>query len=161
MLSKLDIQLSNGNDFWGPWEWINPPMDLGTEYRTTERYLGKPVYVKLVDCGELRRMAKRQRWNVEMIQLNAVQHLVARHSNAGIAIWVHNRSLEQTNAQRFTNANTVTIDTRARLVRLYSNCQSVLYQSTLTDPQCGLSVHRTCAVRSSRKSTISCESNSV
>lgn len=34
-----------------PWEWVNPPMILGTEYRTTERYLGKPVYVKVVDCG--------------------------------------------------------------------------------------------------------------
>lgn len=34
-----------------PWEWINPPMELGTEYRTTERYLGKPVYCKLIDCG--------------------------------------------------------------------------------------------------------------
>lgn len=36
---------------WKPWEWINPPMDLGVEYRTTERYLGKPVYAKVVDCG--------------------------------------------------------------------------------------------------------------
>lgn len=36
---------------WGPWEWVNPPMLLGVEYRTTERYLGKPVYCKLVDCG--------------------------------------------------------------------------------------------------------------
>lgn len=26
-------------------------MSLGTEYRTTERYLGKPVYCKLIDCG--------------------------------------------------------------------------------------------------------------
>ena len=34
-------------------EWINPPMRLGVEYRTTERYLGKPVYVKVVDCGNL------------------------------------------------------------------------------------------------------------
>ena len=36
---------------WGPWEWVNPPLALGVEYRTTERYLGKPVYVKVVDCG--------------------------------------------------------------------------------------------------------------
>lgn len=36
---------------WGEWEWVNPPMQLGVEYRTTERYLGKPVYVKVVDCG--------------------------------------------------------------------------------------------------------------
>lgn len=34
-------------------EYLNPPMILGTEYRTTERYLGKPVYVKLVDCGAM------------------------------------------------------------------------------------------------------------
>ena len=26
-------------------EWINPPMLLGVEYRTTERWLGYPVYV--------------------------------------------------------------------------------------------------------------------
>lgn len=32
-------------------EWVNPPMQLGVEYRTTERYLGKPVYVKAVECG--------------------------------------------------------------------------------------------------------------
>lgn len=30
-----------------PWEWVNPPMILGTEYRTTERYLGKPVYTQV------------------------------------------------------------------------------------------------------------------
>lgn len=38
---------------WTPWEYINPPMNLGVEYRTTERYLGKPVYVKTVDFGAL------------------------------------------------------------------------------------------------------------
>ena len=36
---------------WQPWEWVNPPMQLGVEYRTTERYLGKPVYAMAVDCG--------------------------------------------------------------------------------------------------------------
>ena len=32
-------------------ERINPPMQLGVEYRTTERWNGKPVYTRLVDCG--------------------------------------------------------------------------------------------------------------
>lgn len=41
------------NGTWGPWEWVNPPMQLGIEYRTTERYLGKPVYVKAINFGEL------------------------------------------------------------------------------------------------------------
>lgn len=39
------------DDVWGDWEYENPPMTLGVEYRTTERYQGKPVYVKVVDCG--------------------------------------------------------------------------------------------------------------
>lgn len=33
---------------WQPWEYENPPMRSGVEYRTTERYLGKVVYVKLI-----------------------------------------------------------------------------------------------------------------
>ena len=36
---------------WQPWEWVNPPMRPGVEYQTTERYMGKPVYVKVVNCG--------------------------------------------------------------------------------------------------------------
>jgi hypothetical protein len=34
-------------DKWEPWEYVNPPMISGVEYRTTERFLGKPVYTKL------------------------------------------------------------------------------------------------------------------
>ena len=34
-------------------EWQNPPMILGVEYRTTERYNGKPVYAKAVNVGTL------------------------------------------------------------------------------------------------------------
>lgn len=39
------------NGTWMPLEYVNPPMVLGVEYRTTERYLGKPVYVKAVNFG--------------------------------------------------------------------------------------------------------------
>ena len=35
-----------------PWEYINPPMITGEEYRTTERYNGKPVYTALVNVGD-------------------------------------------------------------------------------------------------------------
>lgn len=38
---------------WGPWEWVNPPLALGVEYRTTERYLGKPVYAQVINCGSM------------------------------------------------------------------------------------------------------------
>lgn len=38
---------------WQPWEWVNPPMFLGVEHRTTERYNGAPVYTKLIDFGSM------------------------------------------------------------------------------------------------------------
>ena len=36
------------NGTWNPWEWVNPPMAVGVEYRTTERFEGAPVYCGLV-----------------------------------------------------------------------------------------------------------------
>lgn len=38
---------------WQPLEWQNPPMDIDVEYRTTERYQGKPVYAKCISIGML------------------------------------------------------------------------------------------------------------
>ncbi len=35
----------------GATEWLNPPMMVGVEYRTVERYQGEPVYVKMVNLG--------------------------------------------------------------------------------------------------------------
>ncbi len=34
-------------------EWLNPPMLLGVEYRTTEQYLGKPLYTMLLQFDNL------------------------------------------------------------------------------------------------------------
>ena len=49
--TKLVRTLYGGRAY--PWEWENPPMTLGNEYLTTERYNGKPVYTMLFDCGAL------------------------------------------------------------------------------------------------------------
>lgn len=38
---------------WGEWEYANPPLTPGVEYRTTERWNGKPVYIKAVELGHL------------------------------------------------------------------------------------------------------------
>lgn len=43
-------------NYGGPWEtleWINPPMKLGVEYRTTEQYNGIPVYCQIINFGML------------------------------------------------------------------------------------------------------------
>ena len=55
---KHKIDSSDPAGIWDPLEWVNPPMQLGVEYRTTERYLGKPVYCKLVDFGMLAKTEK-------------------------------------------------------------------------------------------------------
>lgn len=34
-------------------EWVNPPFELGVEYRTAERWDGKSVFTKLLDLGSL------------------------------------------------------------------------------------------------------------
>ena len=47
------------NGVWQPWEWLNPPMAAGTEYRLTERFRGKPVYCRVVDCGALPNKAQK------------------------------------------------------------------------------------------------------
>lgn len=44
--SFIRRNLSNG--VWDAYEWINPPMKPNAEYRTTERWNGKPVYRKLI-----------------------------------------------------------------------------------------------------------------
>jgi hypothetical protein len=38
---------------WLPWAWLNPPLNLGVEYRTTERHNGKVVYIIRLTVGEL------------------------------------------------------------------------------------------------------------
>lgn len=44
-------RMSKANGVWLPFEWVDPPMQLGVEYRTTERFFEKPVYVKAINFG--------------------------------------------------------------------------------------------------------------
>ena len=50
-MSKLRYPSSSSPAVWMPFEWENPPMKIGVEYRTTERYDGKPVFVMAVNGG--------------------------------------------------------------------------------------------------------------
>ena len=38
---------------WSEWEWVNPPMFVGVEYRTTERWDGATKYTKHIYIGQL------------------------------------------------------------------------------------------------------------
>lgn len=44
------IMIRKKTNVWQPWEYLNPPMAAGVEYRTTERWGGAPVYTKLLVC---------------------------------------------------------------------------------------------------------------
>ena len=50
---ELRRQYDSQNGRWLEWEWVNPPMEPGVEYRTTERHNGQPVYVKVINFGSL------------------------------------------------------------------------------------------------------------
>lgn len=74
---------------WGEWEYENPPMFLGVEYRTTERHNGKVVYTKLVDTGMLVEgwnqftyydspYARPIRWSGSLISSNPGSETLAR-----------------------------------------------------------------------------------
>lgn len=43
----------DGGTTWGVWEWVTPPMEVGSEYRTTERYKGSAVYKKVNSNGDV------------------------------------------------------------------------------------------------------------
>ena len=38
-----------------PWEWVNPPMTIGVEYRTVEKYDNEPVFVTLQEDGTIKK----------------------------------------------------------------------------------------------------------
>ena len=44
--------LYNGST-WTEWEWDSPPMTVGVEYRTIERWNTNPIYAKIINCGTL------------------------------------------------------------------------------------------------------------
>lgn len=46
---STDDTLPSGETLAAAMEYQNPPMLLGVEYKTTERYMGKPVYTKVIE----------------------------------------------------------------------------------------------------------------
>lgn len=66
------------------WEYVNPPMVEGVEYRTTERFNGKPVYAKLVNVGILPNTAAKQVSLLEeAVNVVEVKGFLTRNSDGG------------------------------------------------------------------------------
>ena len=62
---------------WKPWEWVNPPMAVGVEYRTTERHLGNPVYKKMDSDGVIWWSTDQSTWKREAERVGATPVLKA------------------------------------------------------------------------------------
>lgn len=98
---------------WSSWEWINPPMQTGVEYRTTERWNGKPVYAKLIDFGSLPNISKKTiSHNIQNVQ--SIVDIAATASNGAI---MNDMELA---GSKFTANNSVIV------------CQSSVDQSSFT-----------------------------
>lgn len=98
---------------WTQWEWVNPPMQIGVEYRTTERWNGKPVYAKLIDFGSLPNISRKTiSHNIQNVQ--SIVDIAATTSNGAI---MNEMELAGSN---FTANNSVIV------------CQSSVDQSSLT-----------------------------
>lgn len=89
-----------------PWEWVNPPMQLGVEYRTTERYFSKPVYCRLIDFGSLPNATTKMVYfnNNSSIIISAVGITSYMVLLLGTSENEHNAALKARN-------NTITIET--------------------------------------------------
>ena len=46
-------RVNYGNNYFSEWEYINPPMLAGVSYRTTERYMGRPVFMIAINLGSV------------------------------------------------------------------------------------------------------------
>lgn len=112
---------SNGN--WSAWEWINPPMSPGVEYRTTERwYNGSPVYTQIVNLGTTTEDCS---FNISISGLIALVRAVPSLHNTYCTDWDIDAGVHATNQFYFCPAKTSTG------VVIYARCGSNYTGKTL------------------------------
>lgn len=71
------------NGIWGEWEYENPPMIPGVEYRTTKRHNKKPVYTKLINFGFLsNQYGEGEATQTKSIETGITGHIVSLKGTA-------------------------------------------------------------------------------
>lgn len=98
---KIRKKIANG---WQPWEWANPPMALGVEYRTAGRYNGTPVYTQLVSLGTT---AESFSAAVSISGLAAVVHAIPNLNNTNCTNWDVDAGNNPINQFYFTPVKTI------------------------------------------------------
>ncbi len=106
---------TDGGSSWVE-EWANPPMEIGVEYRTTERRNGAPVYTKVVDCGNLPS-------NSSKLIATGIEHTKAFHMD--FDLFISTGAITLPNDVGSTNTN--------KPARVYLNSARNLYIGTYFD----------------------------
>lgn len=91
--------------------WSNPPEVLGVEYRTTKRYLGKPVYAKIVDCGLVPSGVKSLSMGYSDAQVQVINVEAAMKTSGGVYY----------TAPMTTESYTVSVNASGSAIVIYSN----------------------------------------
>lgn len=105
-MSELKRHRING--VWGEWEWVNPPMTIDCEYRTTERFINRPVYKKVI---ELDTIGDVNHWELSEYGITNVSSFIDVQlidgsggnitHNPAIALWISNTSLDTESDRSF------------------------------------------------------------
>lgn len=97
-------------------EWINPPMQVGVEYRTTERYLGKPVYTQAINCGSMPDIGSEKTTSIAAFNVGVVTFISGWCTYYGamiepnffdMALSANNVNIRIKNLNREVNSNVV------------------------------------------------------
>lgn len=101
---------------WDPLEYINPDMQLGVEYRTTERYIGKPVYTQIINCGSMPNIGSQKSISIATLNVAVVTFIsgwctyYAAMFDANLLLMTmsaNNVNIVVTNLNRTVDANAV------------------------------------------------------
>lgn len=81
---------------WQPWENANPPMKEGVLYRTTERYMGKVVYTKLINMGAMANNGKISRTDSDLSGATHVISCNGTATNSSLSFTIPSRDVNGT-----------------------------------------------------------------
>lgn len=80
MSGGLAFMRTMNGGVWGEWEWVNPPMVPGVEYRTTGRWNGKVVWTVWMFLGAIQ--AGRTPINTNFSASHVIRHAATKTTNA-------------------------------------------------------------------------------
>lgn len=121
---SADDTLPSGETLVAVMEYQNPPMLLGVEYKTAERYLGKPVYAQIVNFGTLPN-GSTKRLNHNIQNISSVIAVYGQSQDQALTVGAFSGGITAINAD-----NTQIIITTSQNLSAYGAYVAVKYTKT-------------------------------